>query len=260
MDTPLDSALKTYLEVAYSFILGLERLWSAKSAFARLACALMEFHAPGQDRVEPSPVDVLEHLAKIDYRSYDSWSYVSNVSHLVYATTLLDTFFSDTTLFLFLLIPQSMGKNQQVPLRTIIDSSSRNDALTQAAMNRTREISYLAFSARLEFLEQTFGLKIALRPDAAEALNHFPSIRNTAVHNQGIYDLRLDENGKVTATQKSCARHPTQVSWDDVFKAIKAYEEIVFTIAETVFCQVLKQQDDPEVKRFLGIRHLPASR
>jgi len=90
----------------------------------------------------------------------DSHTYVTDLSHLIYATSLLDTFLSETTLFLFLLHPLSMGKNQQVPLRMVIEASSRNETLTQAARARTREISYLPFLGRLQFLRDTFGLRL----------------------------------------------------------------------------------------------------
>jgi len=248
---PLSPAAQSYLEVSSSYLQGLVRIWSAEAAYARLACALMEFYASGRPGLEGPAASVLQHFNKIQYSSYDSLAYVTNVSHLVYGTTLLDTFLSDTTLFLFLLIPQSMGKNQQVPLRKLIEASSRNEALTQAALARTREIGYLPFTARIQFLRDTFGLKIAINQDAFEALDHYSSIRNTAVHDQGIFELRLDNDGQVLSRQKTCPLHPTQVSGDDVFKAIKAFDSIARAVAYSVLTQVLKQQDHPIVKRFL---------
>jgi hypothetical protein len=243
--------LKTYLDVAWSSTEGLLRLWGAEAASSRLMCALTLFHASGRTGLEGPSAEILDHLARIPYSSYDALAYVTDVSHLVYATTLLDTFLSDTLLFLFLLNPQSMGKNSQVPLRTIIQATSRNEALTQAAVSKAREISYLPFPARIQFLTDTFGLKIELTPDAAEALNHYPSIRNTAVHDQGIYEIRLEENGQVTSKQKTCRRHPTRVGNDDVFKAIKGYEKVVGAVAQAVFFQVLKETSHPAVTHFL---------
>ncbi|HEY2394279.1 MAG TPA: hypothetical protein VGK22_24125 [Candidatus Angelobacter sp.] len=247
----ISPAVKTYLDIASSFIEGLYRLWGAEAASSRLMCALIQFHASGRKGLDGPLSEILDHLDRVPYSSYDALAYVTNVSHLVYATTLLDSFLTDTSLFLFLLNPQSMGKNSQVSLRTLIQSASRNEALTQAALNKAREISYLPFPARIQFFTDTFGLRIELTPDAVEALTHYPSIRNTAVHDQGIYEIRLEEDGHVTSRQKTCAKHPTHVSPDDVFKAIKAYEKVVGAVAQAVFFQVLKETGHPAVKHFI---------
>jgi len=256
--TEIDSTLKAYLDIGESFVRGLYRFWGAEAASARLMCALIEFHASGRKGLDGPAATILQHLGRIEQSSYDSMVYVMNISHLVYATTLLDTFLSDTLLFLYLLYPHAMGRNAQVPLRTVINASSRNDALTQAAISKTREISYLPFPARVDFMRETFGLKIDLTPTAAEALNHYPSIRNTAVHDQGLYEIRLDENGSVASKRKTCIRHPTLVTEDDVSKAAKAYENVVMAIAQGVFVQVLKHPDHPAVQHFLR-RHNASS-
>ncbi len=84
--------------------------------------ALLEYRK--EPRVAPpigGPFEqVLHNLHRIAYDSFDALNYVTDLSHLVYATTLLDTFLSDTTLFLLLLYPRSIGKNQQVPLSSIL--------------------------------------------------------------------------------------------------------------------------------------------
>lgn len=142
-----------------------------------MMCALTEFHASGRPGLDGPGKNVLLHLARIKYSAYDSLKYVTDVSHLIYATSLLDTFLSETTLFLFLLHPLSMGKNQQIPLRTIVDAASRNEALTEAARARTREVSYLPFPAGVQFLRDTYGLSIGLSPEAEESLEHYSSVR-----------------------------------------------------------------------------------
>lgn len=247
-----DSNLQSYQRVVLSFMQGLVRLWGAEAASARLMCALSEFHLSSQAGLDGPARRALQHLAKIKYSSFDSLAYVTNVSHLVYATSLLDTFLFDTTLFLFLLFPQSMGKNQQVPLRTLIDASSRHEALARAALARSREISYLPFSGRVQFLRDKFSLEIYIEPNDCEALEHYPSIRNTAVHDQGIFELSLDENGHVTAKQKTCQAHPTRVNGDDVHNATEVYERVAKQVAKAVMVQVLKQPDDGRVKSWLS--------
>lgn len=208
----LSSATQSYLSVTVSFIDGLLRIWSAEAASARLICALTGFHASGRLGLDGPSAPVLVHLDRVPNSSYESLSYVKDVSHLVYATTLLDTFLSDTTMFLFLLFPGAMGKNHQVSLRTLIDASSRNEALTKAAAVRTREIGYLPFTGRIDFLRESFGLAITLDAETSNALAHYSTVRNTAVHDQGVFELRLDDSGHVQSRQKACRRHPTQVS------------------------------------------------
>lgn len=246
-----DPTLKSYLCVAWCFLRGLLRLWEAEAASARLMCALLDFHVARPHSVDKGTGPVVRHLAQIPRSSYDAFVYVTNLSHLVYATTLLDTFLTDTTLFLFLLIPQSIGKNKQVPLQTLIEASSRNQAITQAAIARTREIGYLPFTGRIQFLRDTFGLEIAICAEIAEAIVHFPSVRNTTVHDQGIFTMRLSDDSQVICSQKACPRHPTPVSVDDLHMAIKAYEGVAHAIARSVFTQVLKQQEHPAVQDLL---------
>lgn len=247
----VDPAMNSYLAVTYSFAQGLIRFWGAEAASSRLMCAFTVFHATSKPGLDGPAAEVLGHLDHIPYSSYDALAYVTNISHLVYATTLLDTFLTDTTLFLFLFFPQSMGKNQQVPLRSVIEATSKNDALTHAAIARSREISYLAFSDRIQFLRETYGLNIDINEETFEALTHYPTVRNVAVHDQGIFKLFLDEQGKVVSQQKTCSLHPTIITGDDVYKATKAYERVFRAVAVSVFDQVLKQVDHPLVQQLL---------
>src|ERR1035437_987831 len=250
-------SLAGYEVVVYSFGLGLYRLWSAEAAAARLYCALLSFRSAGADPPdwEGHPYrDALENLAKIPYSSYDAAGYVTNVSHLVYATTLFDTFLTETTLFLFLLHPKSIGQNQQVTLQTVITSSSLNGLITQAAIKRTRELSYLSFQARLHFLGESFGLRFKLDANTIEAVKRYTLLRNSSVHDQGVFDIRLDEVGKIVWQQKACTLHPTPVSGEDVQRAIEVYNEVFQIVANEVFARVLKRLPHPAVSGFLQRR------
>src|SRR5258707_2024871 len=102
-------ALESYLTVAFSFVQGLLRLTRAKAAHFRLLSAISSFRESGCVGLDSPGRGALSHLAKIEYASFDSYKYVTDLSHLIYATSLLDTFLSETTLFLFLLHPLSMG-------------------------------------------------------------------------------------------------------------------------------------------------------
>jgi hypothetical protein len=238
-DQVSETTVKSYTRVALSFGTGLLRLWRAEAASSRLMCALVEFHRTGKAGLDGDQ-PTFKHLGKIQYSSVDSLVYVTDVSHLIYATTLLDTFLTDTTVFLFLQFPHAMGSNQQVPLRTIIDSASRNEALTHAAKARARDISYLPFSGRIEFLRDKFGLAIAIASSDGEALQNYSSIRNSAVHDQAMFALSLDESGDIIANQKADQPHPIQITGHDVHDSIRTYAVVAKAIANAVFSQVLK--------------------
>jgi hypothetical protein len=234
---------QTYEGVYRTFILGYLRFNHAALASQRLSLALVVLHAPesGDEPAQPAETPPTKIMSAIKWESFDSLEYVMRISLLVYVTALLDTFLTETTTFLFLLIPESMGKSQQVPLKTLIDAESRNAALTQAAVSRAREVSYKTFSDRLQFLRDAFGLDFDLDGEAEELLNHYSDLRNSAVHDQGILEFRLDDSGKVSSRQRTCERHPTKLTDDDPFDAGHAYAHICNEVARSVFLQVLKR-------------------
>jgi len=243
-----------YGRIVASFHLGHLRFWRAEAAAARLIVALLEFRAqPRTDFTSHTYRSVLENLAKIPYDSYDALAYVTNVSHLVYATTLLDSFLSDTTLFLLLKFPRVMGEKRHVLLGSILQGSSIHSVITKEATSKTRETSFLPFPARVQFLREAFGLRVSLEPETLTALGHYPSIRNAAVHDQGIFELMLDNNGKVVSRQKTCPRHPTPVTADDVERSMECYTVVAGSIARAVFSQVLKVGDHPSLEAFSGV-------
>lgn len=254
-DAP-DKILETYLNIVFSFSRGVVRIWGAEAASARMLCALKAFRAVDLASLEGPAAAVLQPLARIPYNSVESLAYVTNVSHLVYATTLLDVFLSETTQFLFLLIPRAMGEDQQVPLRALIDAPSKNEAITQAASTCTREIGYRPFTGRIQFLRETFGLAIALGPETAEGLARFSSVRESAVHDQGAFQVRLDHRGNVVsrhgaARRNSGAHTPEQISAEEMHRAIDSYEQAARAIATAVFTQILRQGDHPAVQLVL---------
>jgi hypothetical protein len=249
-----DRLVNTYVAVIASFRLGTLRFWGAEAAASRLNLALLEYRAEQKalSSQGPTPNPVFAHLERIPYSSYDALGYVTNVSHVVYATSLLDTFLTDTTQFLFLLFPESMGKDHQVPLKTLIGAASARDVVATAAAARAREVAYLPFGGRLEFLEERFGLRLDLPAEVGEALLHYPSVRNAAVHDQGIFELLYDSDGHVVARRKTCSRHPSQIRSHDVSAAIRAYEAVFLAVAGAVVRQVLKAPEHPAVAKLLA--------
>jgi hypothetical protein len=262
-DAP-ERILETYLNIVFSFSRGVVRIWSAESAAARLLSVLNAFRSAELANVEGPAAAVLQPLARVSHHSVESLVQVTNVSHLVYAASLLDMFLSETVQFLFLLIPRAMGENQQVPLRALIDAPSKNEAITQAAVARTHEISERTFAERIQFLRETFGLEIKLTPETAEELARFSSVRDSAVRDQG--KVRLDGRGNIisrrSSTRRSAGtpppdphspdpRSPEKLGADEVRRAIDAYEQATRAIAAAVFTQILRQGDHPAVQLVL---------
>lgn len=249
-----DELADVYGKIVFSFFQGMLRFWRAEAAHARLMSALACFngHKKSSPPIDGNPYKhALEDLARIPYSSYSASVYVTNVSHLTYATTLLDTFLSDTTMFLYLVYPEAMGKKLQVPIQVLIDAHSRHEALTTATAKRVREIAFSSFVDRIQLLRDTFGLDPKMDSEATHALEHYPSIRNTAVHDQGIFELRLNESGHVVSRQKTCAQHPTKINGTDVQAAADAYKRIGEAIARAVAEKLFK--NNQKMKRLLKI-------
>jgi hypothetical protein len=245
--------VEMYRHVHLTFIRGYVRFINAALAWERLSISLMVLHKP-DEASGPSEVPstrMTEVMRAIRFESFDSLTYVMNISLLVYATSLLDTFLTESTTFLLLLIPAAIGKSFQVPLKTLIDAESRNAALTQAALSRSRDISYKTFLDRLQFLRDTFGLEIDIKSDTAERLVHFSNLRNTAVHDQGIFEFFLDDSGRVATRQKACEHRPTTLGDDDPYAAAKVYNQIVEETARSIFLQILKCTPE-EVEQFFS--------
>lgn len=254
------SVLETYLNIAFSFSQGVVRIWGAEADSSRLLRALERFHASDQPGLDGPASAVLQQLARIPYNSMESLASVTNVSHLLYATTLFDTFLSETTQFLFLLLPRAIGEDQPVPLRALIDATAKNEAIMHAAFARTREIGYLPFAERIQLLRNTFGLEITLSAETADGLAHFSSVHDSAAHDRGIFPFQLDDQGNVVSRKNVLRKvsrrdaahyHSTKIRSDDVRGAIDSYEQAARAVATAVFTQVLKQNDHPAVQLVL---------
>lgn len=184
---------------------------------------------------------------------WDAFSYLSDLGQLIYATTLLDSFLQDTTLFLFLYKPGSIGVGQSVKVSELLEAKSVADLLAQAAKRRSREVSYLSFEDRIEFLQKTYGIDLTLADKDLETLRHYSGIRNVAIHDQGIFQVTLNAEGRIELTQKTCERHPTPVDSKEVDEIVlPSYGRIVKAIAMAVIRQVLNAEVKPELEQALG--------
>lgn len=246
----LEKAASAYGHVVATFDVGMFRFRSAEAAHARLLAALLSYRSlEGPVRQLPEPYqEVFTQLEKIPRSSYDALRYVTDLSLLVYATTLLDTFLLETTTFLLLLFPRSLGKTQQIPVSSLVSASSTSQLVSEAVSRKARELSFLPFVARVEYLRETFGLKYTLHDGDQTALAHFSSIRNAAVHDQGIYELALSDDGTIVCHTRRSAVRPTDISEHEVEAAVGSYRRVAGVIATAVMGQCLKAPNHPSLE------------
>ena len=252
------AAVRAYQQVFSTFAHGMYRLYSAHEAYWRVQAAIASgeglkiqkqieelesrFPALREAHSNKPPVvtpQAIQGALELDEEVNAAFSYLSQVSHLVHATALFDTFLTESTMFLFLLFPQSMGGKQQIPLQTLLHAKTRNEALTSAARTRSREVSFKTFADRIGFLREQFGLLLEIPSDLDESMARSSELRNMAVHNQGVFDLSLNEEGDVTCVARSSLASPVPVSPASADEAADAYGELFQIIARAIFAGIL---------------------
>jgi hypothetical protein len=109
---------------------------------------------------------------------------------------------------------------------------------------RAREVSYLPFTARIDFLRKRFGLRVDLSEEIVTALEHYSTLRNTVVHDQGVFSLGLDDGYRITLDGERCPLHPNPVSSEEYSRAAAAFLATAQVVHGCVITQVLKAEDD----------------
>jgi hypothetical protein len=234
-----------YVTIGLSFVQAIQRLSEARSGSLALLLATRNFRKSGESiaQLHGPHSETLQVIRGITDDELESFEYITNVSLLVYATTLLDTFLTDTLRFLFLLFPGAMG-SEGLSLKQVLNAASKTAIVSEAATRKAREVAFGSFPERIKFLRKRFHLSVALTPQATEALKHFAELRNLAVHDQAVFDVALDESGIVQVTQKAHLRRPTPLTADDVRRAVVVYRVVGAAVFIAIVRRVLKQVDD----------------
>ncbi len=135
--------VKAYLGLIGSCVSGFARYALARIAALSLQNVVLEYRSITPVNIpEDIYTEVLRRVDRIKQNEYKAFEYLYDLSSLVYLTTLLDTFLSDTTKFLILLHPRVMGGNQSVSIDAVLNASSTAELLNNAATKKTRELSY----------------------------------------------------------------------------------------------------------------------
>lgn len=194
----------------------------------------------------------LDEMATIRPYEYNAWAYVGRISLLVYFTTLFDTFLQDTVEFLLCVHPGAIG-DSDVPFAKVLKAASRDEILNVAVKAKVKEVGFLSFAERLQWLHKRFDLQVSLPDEVRTTLLHYAEVRNTIVHDQGYFDFCLTGRGSVALRHRSCPHHPTPVTYKDVGDAKRAFAWAVSAVAEIVFVQILKQEPPESMKSILGV-------
>ena len=249
------ATVETYRAICLTFSLGICRILEAEIAMVEHSAAYSVFHSVRIGDFSENPYrDCLTWLAKIQPERHFTLKYVNTISLLVYATTLLDTFLTETSIFLFLLFPDAMGKGQKVSLQTLLQADSQTAAVTDAACQKARDLAAKPFAERVQTLRDTFGLKFPWDETVENALTHYSRVRNTAIHDQGIFEIFLDESWHIAHRQRTCEHHPTALASDVPRHAAETYQHIWSLISIAVLEQILKTDLDSEVGKMIRLR------
>lgn len=247
-----DSDFGIYHTLAKSMVLGFARLYGTRLASNTFRITVLK-HLVAKKEGVTSEFAVDSGIDDISSQEYDAFCYVSNISLLVYATTLLDTFLSETTKFLIMRHPKILINETTVVFGDILAAPSKAALLTDTISNKVRGMSFRSFLDRIEYLRKTFGLEIKLEDDTIEALTHFSDLRNVIVHDQSVFELELDDQMSLVLKQKTCPLHPTPIQDEDLYKAWTAYRAVIKQIYLSIVSQVLKCAERPEINEVLTV-------
>lgn len=105
---------------------------------------------------------------------------------------------------------------------------------------------------RLRALTERFKLDLSLDTETTTNLEHYSTIRNIVVHDQGFYDISMDDSGATRVAPKKCFRHPTPVSEETLQAAQRTYVKVVGGLYVSVVRHVFKRGDSERFTKALA--------
>jgi hypothetical protein len=238
------------------YIRGIARLFRSKIVVNSIEIAIHKLAINSIKGKSPEHVDEdnpFLSLTSLSPREYDSFQYVTDISYLVYATTMLDAFIHDSTNFLHMLHPKSIGPDQPLVLEDVLSAVSRSEIITNLACKKARDSSFQSFKDRVHYLRKKFDLALTLDDDTRKQIEHFSGIRNVIVHSQSSHSLAFDDKNGIIAKQISCPLHPTPLSEETFRMANRAYLTLAAEIFRVVTDQVLHASEEKSVLEILEL-------
>lgn len=225
-----------YHEITASLTVGLVRLCRSQMMFDQLVRMLFVSNTTAAAaEIGYHPLSL-----RTDYRTFDDWYYIASASMLVYSTTLIDTFLSETMAFLYTLYPKSIGNDPKVPLTEIVEAKSKFAVINSAVEKRIRALGFESITSRLQSLERAFGLSVKLADEDKTILENSSQVRNSFIHDQGLFRIYLDETGALRTDDKACRKHPRPITRDVVNATILIHTTICATVYGGVMRDILK--------------------
>jgi hypothetical protein len=243
---------EVYHEIAASLTTGLVRLCRTQMMFDQLVRMLFVSNA----NAAAAEIGYHPFSLRTDYRTFDDWYYISSASMLVYSTTLIDTFLSETMAFLYTRYPKSIGSEAKVSLTEIVEAGSKFAVINHAVEKRVRALGFESITFRLQSLERAFGVSVKLEDEDKTALESSTEQRNSFIHDQGLFRIYLDETGALRADDKACRTHPRPVTREIVNSTIRLHTTICATVYGGVMRDVLKATGEKYDKCQQWIEHI----
>lgn len=232
-----------------SYVVGTIRLASARTfALTASDAVAMLKNVNDQGEIVGSVARILNRLNDLSYDEYSSFNYISDMSTLIYATTLFDTFVSDTTHFLLLLHPELTAENEKTTNEVSALAQSEIVRLNTAAADKARKVGRRNFPNRIKYLIRTFGLNISLPLETWQALEYYRDTRNVIVHDQSILIIELDESGVSTSRPKPSSRASDPISDMDLRTALLAYNDVAIQFSLLIANRVLNSPTDSKLR------------
>lgn len=252
--------LAIYRSIVFSLQCAFIRLQQARIAFMCSQVALQRLHSM------PSPTaigEIDEHLAKVisslqlvKHSDYESFDYVVGASLLVYAATIFETFLNDTTTFLLVLHPASIGTSS-VSIRDLLEGT-KSSALNDAIRKKVRALSYESFRDRLDIISKNYGLSLDFSESETISLKKTSALRNEVVHDQSAFTISLTEDGTPYCARTACVARPKPVTFEQLDEALTIFGVASYRLAASIMNNVLKNPDDQILLEAKTILHREA--
>ena len=237
------SNIHHYFKIIASFHHGFDRFQNSRIVALTASNIILQYHTNRSvSKHNEYPEKVCELLDGVSKKAWEDFDYTTNISNLVYVTTIFDTFLSDTTNFLMLLNPPSIGKTHMFQVDDIVSATSVSELLNQAILKKVRDISYLPFIGRIKYLGDTFGVSIKFSDIVFDMLEKYSGIRNVIVHDQGLYNMKLDDSKKIKLEPKIFGHKPTLVKNEELKEAQCVYIWLFMKISKDVMSRILKNK------------------
>ncbi len=242
-DVPI--GFKEYQSLHVSII---ERIYERKAADAALFRLLAAHAAFRIAELEHSlcaclgPKEIFANHKRIKKKGPDTIDSEYSRDSLILSITLLDSFLTDATRFLFLLRPQALPKDRQVKVADVVRANDYARLVTSIVEKYVQEIAYRSIEDRIGELSDRFGIESENIQRDLEALEPFIERRHTLIHTISQFQYDSAHGGTITVSKQE---RPV-VTWKTAEHVLELVLRIVNTLSRTLSVKLFGRE--PEVK------------